>query len=65
MTITDLRTAHYWKGGSSAEAGVPDEIPHRGYELVQRISDPGPNGFDSDVTKTDAFGGGVIWVVNS
>jgi hypothetical protein len=44
---------------------VPDEIPHRGYQLVQRISDPGPNGFDSDVTKTDAFGGGVIWVVNS
>jgi hypothetical protein len=61
----DIRTSHYWKGGSSAEAGVPDEIPHRGYQLVQRINDPGPDEFDSDVTKTDAFGGGVMWVVNS
>jgi Domain of unknown function (DUF1906) len=60
----DIRTTHYWKGGSSAEAGVPDEIPHRGYQMVQRINDPGPEEFDSDVTKTDALGGGVMWVVN-
>jgi Domain of unknown function (DUF1906) len=60
----DIRTQHYWKGGSSAEAGVPDDIPPRGYQLVQRIHDPGPREYDSDVTRTDTFGGGVMWAVN-
>jgi hypothetical protein len=57
-----IKTRHYWKGGSDAEAGVPDDIPHRGYQLVQYIHYPGtPQEFDSNVTKTDAFGGGVLW----
>ncbi len=59
----DIKTSHYWKGGSSAEAGVPDEIPHRGYQLVQRIN-LGTYAYDSDVTKTDAYSGCVTWVVN-
>jgi hypothetical protein len=58
----NLKTQSYWKGGSSAKAGVPDDIPHRGYQLIQHIQNPGPNEFDSDVTKLDAFGGGVSWV---
>jgi Domain of unknown function (DUF1906) len=59
----DLKTTHSWKGGSSAKAGVPDDIPHRGYQLVQRIANPGkPNEFDSDVTFVDRFGGSVMWV---
>ncbi len=60
----DIRTTHYWKGGSNAEAGVPADIPPRGYQLVQRINDPGPYEFDSDFTRTDAFGGSVMWAVN-
>jgi hypothetical protein len=36
----NLRTKHYWKGGSSSKAGVPDDIPHRGYQLVQHIQNP-------------------------
>lgn len=48
----DLKTKHYWKGGSSAKAGVPDDIPNRGYQLIQRISNPGtPSEFDSNVTR--------------
>ena len=59
----DLKTQHYWKGGSSSKAGVPDDIPNRGYQLIQRISNPGAsNEFDSDVTKDDNFGGGVKWL---
>jgi hypothetical protein len=59
----DLKTTHYWKGGSSAKAGVPDEIPHRGYQLVQRIHHPGtPKEFDSDVVRNDAFGHAFNWV---
>lgn len=54
----DLKTKHYWKGGSSAKAGVPDDIPNRGYQMIQRISDE----FDSDVTCTDNFGDGVKWI---
>jgi hypothetical protein len=62
----DLKTKHYWKGGSSATAGVPDDIPNRGYQLIQRISDPGtPSEFDSNVTRTDAFGSGVMWIASS
>jgi hypothetical protein len=59
----NLKTKHYWKGGSASKAGVPDDIPHRGYQLVQHIQNPGKlNEFDSDVTKTDNFGDGVMWI---
>ncbi len=58
----DLRTTRYWKGGSSAKAGVPDDIPVRGYQLIQRINNPGPNEFDSNVTKTDNLGGSITWL---
>lgn len=62
----DVKTKHYWKGGSSAKAGVPDDIPHRGYQIIQRIQNPNTSKeFDSDVTRTDAFGLGAMWIVNS
>jgi hypothetical protein len=62
----NLKTKHYWKGGSDAEAGVPDDIPHRGYQLVQYIHYPDtPEEFDSDVTKVDAFGNGVLVAAGS
>jgi len=61
----DLRVQHYWRGGSSVSAGVPADIPHRGYQLIQRISNPGtPAEFDSDVTQTDNFGQNVTWLCN-
>lgn len=61
----DIKTKHYWKGGSSAKAGVPDDIPNRGYQLVQRISNPGTSSeFDSNVTRTDTFGSGVMWIAS-
>jgi hypothetical protein len=62
----NLKTKAYWKGGSSAKSGVPDDIPHRGYQLVQYIQNPGKlNEFDSNVTKIDAFGNSVMWVIES
>jgi hypothetical protein len=62
----DIKTKHYWKGGSSAKAGVPDNIPPRGYQLVQRINNPNtPSEFDSNVTSTDAFGLAVRWITKS
>ena len=62
----NLKTKHYWKGGSSAQAGVPDDIPNRGYQLTQYIQNPGkPNEFDSNVTKTDNFGSAIMWVAGS
>jgi hypothetical protein len=62
----DLKTKHYWKGGSSAIAGVPDDIPQRGYQLIQRIHYPGTSlEFDSNVTKTDNFDGGVMWITGT
>jgi hypothetical protein len=62
----DIKTQHYWKGGSSAKAGVPDNIPPRGYQLVQRINNPNtPSEFDSNVTSTDAFGLAVKWITKS
>ena len=56
-----LKTRHYWKSGSK----VPD-IPHRGYQLVQRIA-PGGDvlagvSIDRNVTSTDALGGTVRWL---
>ncbi len=55
-----VKMKHYWKSGSD----VPD-IPHRGYQLVQRIV-PGDTmagiGIDRNVTSTDAFGGTVMWL---
>jgi hypothetical protein len=59
----NLKTKHYWKGGSSAQSGVPDDIPHRGYQLIQYIHNPDtPNEFDSNVTKTDNFNSGIMWL---
>jgi hypothetical protein len=55
-----LKTKHYWRSGSS----VPD-IPHRGYQLVQRASDSDKvNGIciDRDLCMTDALGGTPIWL---
>src|SRR5689334_12344155 len=55
-----VKMKHYWRSGSN----VPD-IPHRGYQLVQRIV-PGDTmagiGIDRNVTSTDAFGGTVMWL---
>jgi Domain of unknown function (DUF1906) len=56
-----LRTKHYWR----SESAVPD-IPHRGYQLIQRIvRGDAPFGVDIDrnVTKNDAFGGAVVWLM--
>ena len=62
----NLKTKSYWKGGSSAKSGVPDDIPHRGYQLIQHIQNAGkPNEFDSNVTKIDVFGNSVMWVTES
>jgi len=59
----DIKTKHYWKGGSSARSGVPDDIPNRGYQMIQRIQkSSGDEEFDSNVTRTDGFGLGVMWV---
>jgi hypothetical protein len=49
----DLKMRHYWR--------APGDIPavsHRGYQLIQHTL----NGFDRDVTATDALGGAVIWL---
>ena len=62
----NLKTKHYWKGGSSSKAGVPDDIPQRGYQLTQYIENPEqPNEFDKNVTKTDNFNGGVMWLTTA
>jgi hypothetical protein len=54
-----LRTHHYWRSGSSY---TPD-IPHRGYQLVQRItSAPDVGGgiaIDRDITMPDALNGSL------
>lgn len=57
----DLRAKSYWRGGSSEAAGVPLDIPHRGYQMTQRITGSGDTEFDSDVIKTDNFDGAVQW----
>ncbi len=60
----DLRMKSYWRGGSSEASGVPSDIPHRGYQMSQRITGTGRNEFDSDVVKTDNFGSAVQWCVS-
>ncbi len=55
-----MKTKHFWKSGST----VPD-IPERGYQMVQRIVQGDRVGGvenDRNVTKTDAFGGTVMWL---
>ena len=52
-----LRTKHYWKSGST----VPD-IPIRGYQMIQRIVN---NDIDRNVTRTDAFGDAVQWIIRA
>jgi Rv2525c-like, glycoside hydrolase-like domain len=62
----NLKTKHYWKGGSSAQAGVPDDIPHRGYQMIQYIENPDtPQEFDRNVTKTDNFSDAVLWLTGT
>ena len=57
----DLKMKHYWR----ADGNIPD-VSHRGYQLFQHIQNPNtPNEFDRDVTKNDAFGGAVIWLVEN
>ncbi len=55
----NMKTRHYWKSGSN----VPD-IPHRGYQMIQRIppNDGAPDAFDTNVTRTDLLGGAVQWL---
>jgi hypothetical protein len=60
----DLSMKSYWRGGSSAESGVPVEIPNRGYQMIQRISGSGTSEFDSDVISTDNFGNAVQMCVS-
>ena len=53
-----LQLKHYWKSGSR----VPD-IPHRGYQLVQRIvAGDSPFGIDIDrnLATTDSFGDAAL-----
>jgi hypothetical protein len=57
----DLRMASYWRGGSSEAAGVPADIPHRGYQMTQRITGTAGSEVDKDVVKTDNFNGRVQW----
>jgi hypothetical protein len=56
-----LRTKHYWRSGST----VP-EIPHRGYQLVQRITAAPDvvNGIDidRDLSMPDGLGGTALWL---
>jgi hypothetical protein len=61
----DLSMKSYWRGGSSVQSGVPSDIPHRGYQLIQRITGSGDSKFDSDVTHADNFGGKVSWCVSA
>jgi hypothetical protein len=61
----DIKMKSYWRGGSSASSGVPEDIPNRGYQLTQRITGSGATEFDSDVVKTDNFGGAVQWCVSA
>jgi len=55
----DLPMKSYWRGGSSAASGVPADIPHRGYQLMQRIRSGSK--FDTNVNHADNFQGTVIW----
>jgi hypothetical protein len=59
----DLSMKSYWRGGSSSKSGVPDDIPNRGYQMVQRITGSGVREFDSDVTHSDNFGGKALWCI--
>jgi hypothetical protein len=56
-----LQTRHYWRSASD----VP-ELPHRGYQLVQRVNTAPDvvNGIaiDRDVAYADAFGDTVSWL---
>jgi hypothetical protein len=60
-----VRTFTRYLGGcvpstKKRSAGVPDDIPHRGYQLIQKIHFPGTRGeFDTDVTKSGTSGNGV------
>jgi len=57
----DVSMQSYWQGGSGPDAGVPADIPNRGYQMKQRITGSGTSEVDSDVTHADNFGGTVLW----
>jgi hypothetical protein len=59
----DLSMKSYWRGGSDPKAGVPADIPNRGYQMTQRITGSGTREFDSDVTHSDNFEGKVLWCI--
>jgi hypothetical protein len=59
----DLRIASYWRGAASESAGVPADIPHRGYQMTQRITGAAGSEVDRDVIKTDNFNTAVQWCV--
>jgi hypothetical protein len=61
----DLPMKSYWRGGSSVESGVPADLPHRGYQLIQRIIGSETNEIDSNVLHGDNFGGNVRWCVRA
>ena len=61
----DLPMKSYWRGGSSVKSGVPADIPHRGYQLSQRITTTSSGEVDFDVTHTDNFGGIVLWCLRA
>ena len=61
----ELNMQSYWRGGSSVNAGVPADIPNRGYQMKQHITGSGASVFDSDVTQSDNFGGTVLWCVST
>ena len=59
-----LQTRHYWRSGSDVPA-----IPHRGYQLLQRIN-TSPDvvhgiAIDRNVACIDAFGDVVSWLADS
>ena len=58
-----LKTQHYWQSGSAVPA-----LPERGYQMSQRIvAGDVVNGIEIDrnLTKTDSFGGAVLWLIRS
>jgi Domain of unknown function (DUF1906) len=59
----NVKLTHYWKSGSDVS-----DITYRGYQMKQRIvkgDSVAGVGIDRDVTFTDAFGGGVIWLARN
>jgi hypothetical protein len=62
--LWDVSMKSYWQGGSDPAAGVPADIPNRGYQVKQRITALGTSQVDIDLTDADNFGGTVRWCVS-